>query len=195
MPGAFSTVLASAEGKPARVVSLPLACWAATWDDRPPGDAMVGLRVPPEAELVQARAEAAQAAWRLHPLAEDEEGRIEAFNSAVMERVVAQGTTEPDDVRLAYFRGLDGGYENDRAPRALTAAGIEYLYSAIDLLSIEQSPVGREASSAELARVADALRTGSAWATLDGADVARARRLLRHLADMMGLTDDVAGEG
>lgn len=184
---AFSAVLAAASEKPARVITLPFSCWARAWPDIPSGDIEVGLRVPPEGVLVSARAEAARQAWRAHPEEGDEEGRMEAYNSAVMSIALAHGVTEPDDARLPYF----GEMAVDNVPLALTAAGVEYLYAALDLLSIEESVTGREVGPGDVAALVAALQSGALWMGLEAGTVARVRRLLAHLYDVCG----VGGEG
>ncbi len=185
MAGAFSTIIARDERKPARVVTLPASCWARTYADRPLEDVQVGLRVPAEAELVQARAEGAQRCWRDHRDERDDEGRIERYNSFLMARVVARGTTEPDDGAVAYF----GEYADDKVTDALTPNGIQFLYDAIDRLIIEESPIGREATHAEVVSLADGLRSGTVWKGKDGAVIARARRMLNHVRDILNLPD------
>jgi hypothetical protein len=185
MAGAFSAIVARDERKPARVVKLPASCWARTWADRPLDDVEVGLRVPAEAELVQARAEAAQRCWRDHREERDEAGRIERYNSFLMARVVARGTTEAEDASVQYF----GEYADDKVTEALTPNGIEFLYGEIDRLHIEESPIAPEASHDEVVRLAEALRTGAAWKDANGAVIARARRMLRHVIDLLNLTD------
>ncbi len=185
MAGAFSTVVARDERKPARVVTLPASCWARTWADRPLDDVQVGLRIPAEAELVQARAEGAQRCWRDHRDERDEQGRIERYNSFLIARVVARGTTEPDDASAAYF----GEFADDKVTEALTPDGIAFLYDAIDRLHIEESPIGREATHAEVIALADALRSGAAWKGADGAIIARARRMLNHVRELLNLPE------
>ena len=180
---AFAAILAAAPEKPSRVIPLPLSCWARAWPDRPTGDTEVGLRVPPETVMVQARAEAAQKAWRAHPEPDDEDARVEAWNSHVMAAVVGEGVTAPEDASVPYL----GEMTVENAPLAFTSQGIEYLYEAIDLLSIEESPVGREAGHGDVAALVTALQTGAAWDGLDGRGLARVRRLLAHLCDVCGV--------
>lgn len=183
---AFAAILAAAPGKPARVVTLPLACWHASWPDKPSGDAEVGLRIPAEADMVAARAEAARKAWHAHPEPGDEEGRLEAYNGHVMMLVVAHGITEPGDVATAYL----GEMTVDQTPLAFTPGGIEYLYAALDLLSIEESVTGRETSRGEVVALVAALQSGALWAGLEAGTVARVRRLLAHLCDVCGVVSD-----
>ena len=183
MPGAFSAIVTRDERKPARVVTLPASCWARTWADRPLDDVPVGLRVPAEAELVQARAEGAQRCWRDHREEQDEQGRIERYNSFLMARVVARGTTDAEDATASYF----GEYADDKVTEALTPSGIEFLYGEIDRLHIEESPIAPEATHDEVIALAEALRSGAAWKGIDGAVIARARRMLRHVYDLLNL--------
>jgi hypothetical protein len=90
-----------------------------------------------------------------------------------------------NEVDAAYF----GEYADDKVTEALTPAGIEFLYDAIDRLHIEESPIAPEATHAEVIALADALRTGAAWKGADGAVIARARRMLRHVRDLLNLPD------
>jgi hypothetical protein len=169
--------------KPARVVTLPRSAWAPSWPDRPEADVEVGLRLPPEALLVGARAEAARKAWRLHPEPADEDGRVEAYNSFVMAAVVAHAACSPEDETAPYF----GELAVDNAPLALTADGLQHLFEQLDLFAAETSASIPEADDALLAALADALQTGAAWEGCDLGQAATVRLLLFRAATILGI--------
>ncbi len=180
---AFTAAGLAEAPKAQRVVTLALSAWVPTYRDKPEGDAQVGLRIPSQAELESARAEAAAKAWRLHPNAEDADDRLDARNGVLMALVVARGTCQPDDLHAPYFAAM----ADDLVPCAWTPGTIEMLFERIDLLLIEESPIAPALDDDGVAVLAEALRIGSAWAGVDTATAQRARRLLRYCADILGL--------
>ncbi len=126
----FRQVVEARANLPRLVVHLPASAFADTWSDRPTTDAEIGLRLISEAESANARAEAARKAWRLHGSDDDEEGRIECYNGALMVEALARATCLPDDINANFWQ-----MPTMTIPQALTPAGIELLYGHLDTLA------------------------------------------------------------
>lgn len=184
----FRQRIAARPNTPAKVVALAPSLWAQTWPDRQTEDAQVGLRLYSETDAQQARAAAAQKAFRLHPQEDDEDARIEAYNGALMVLLVARSTCDPEDVSIPFFGSHDGAVA-DILPLALTPKGIEYLFEELEILTSEQA-TNPEASDEELAWLADQIRSGEVWGKLPADTARRIKRLLgRSIDDMRGFSD------
>jgi len=170
---------------PTRVVLLPAAAWNRDYPGAPGVAVEVGLRLYSEAEAVQARAAAAQRAWRLHPQAEDEQERVLAGNGALMAWLLARCATKPGDRRIPFFGGPQGGAE-DVVSIALTPAGVEHLYEELDRTIAAERPTSPEASDQDIERLVAALRAG-ALGRLSVLDARRARRALAAAIDWLRL--------
>lgn len=185
-PGAspFRAVLAARPNTPPRVVMLDPSAWASTYSDRKTEPVRIGLRLYSEGAAVQARASAAQRAWKLHPQEADEDLRIEAYNATLMAWLVAHATCDPEDLTLPFF-GTERGGAEDIVPLALTPKAIEFLFEELDALVTEETPTSPEAVDEDLAWLADALRTGQAWGRLPAATTRHLRRLLSGVISIM----------
>lgn len=180
----FRAAMAAASTTPVRVVKLPPSAWANTWADRKGEPVDVGLRLYAEADAVQARASAAQIAWRKHPQGADEDLRLDAFNGAVMAHVVARGTCDPQDATLPFFGSHEGAVV-DIVPEALTPKGIAYLFDEIEAAMVAEGATSPEAEDADLTWLADALRSPETWNRLPLQAHRRVRRMLaRVIADL-----------
>ncbi len=178
----FTKVLEARNRRAERVVSVPASMFADT-GDKPAGDEQIGLRRLSEADVQQARAQAAHRALALH---DDHDGQIEAFNDALMAWAVARGTCSPDDVTAPFFEMAE-----DTVQVRLTSEGIRYLYDEIDRLSIEGSPLQPVATPEQLTELAQWFTTGERWGAVPAAVARRVMRLLAHVHEERA----AAGEG
>ncbi len=188
----FRAVLEVVARVPPVVVTLAPSEWADTWEQKPDEHQPVGLRLISEAEAQRCRAEAARRAWGLHTEDGDEEGRVEAYNSALMELAVARATCQPDDVAAPFFQ-----FPDDMVARAWTPETVERLFSELDALHIASGPSSIEATREEGEALGRALASGAAWAGVATGPARRARRLLAVVAGLLGVVADAptAGEG
>lgn len=160
----------------------PPTIWHPRWSKRPRSPIAIGLRPLSFGEPTEARSLAADHAWQMHPqdAGSEDELRLEAYNDALVRFVVVRGTCDPNDVEksLALWEGVG----DSLAFLALTADGARWLYDAIEAVTIECSPVQREAEDAELAGLEARLRE----AALPAGKAARVRRLLGFALDLLG---------
>lgn len=172
--------------RPARVVLLPASAWCADYPGAQKDPVEVGLRVYSEGEAVQARAAAAQRAWKLHPQETDEEERVAAGNGALMAWLVAKCATKSGDRRVPFFGDPRLGGAEDVVPMALTSGGLEWLFGELENLVFAESPTAPEADDEDVAWLLDALRDGA----LDKLGAVEARRARRLLAGAMSWMQD-----
>ncbi len=186
--GAFGRKQVAMAKVPSHIIELPLSAFADSYKDKrghvdkPDGPAKVGFRLVAEERFNKARSEAAKEAWRLHPDEGDEPNRIDYFNEKLIGQIVAFATTEADDVTQPFF----GEMPEDKVFRVLTSQGIRRLYDEFEAFAISVSPTAPEASDADLDVLADGLMSGELLTSMDIDTARRARRLLRHVLDLVG---------
>ena len=141
----YSELQAAATKAPARTLLVPVDCFADAWDGKPEEPVCVGLRLIAAADIFTARAEAQKVAFRTHPQPEDEEGRLEAYNDALMRWAVARGTCDPNFIREPpeLWRGM----REDIVFEALTPEGVRFIYDALERHCLEMSPSQPEATN------------------------------------------------
>lgn len=143
VPTPDPAALAMAGRKAPRVVRMPPSAFADTFGKKPTVVVEIGVRLLADGDLDKARAAAARSAELNHPTNDDV--RVEAYNEALMQWVVARGTCQPLDVRAAYW-----DTPQDTVPIALTDDGLKLLFHEITNLKIEMSPLQGEATAAEI---------------------------------------------
>lgn len=181
----FRATLETVARVPPVVVTLAPSEWADTWEAKPDVHAPVGLRLISEGEAQRCRAEAARRAWGLHVEEADEEGRIDAYNGALMELAVARATCQPDDVAAPFFT-----FPDDMVARAWTPETVERLFSELDALHIASGPSSVEVSREQGEALGRALASGEAWAGVGPEQARRARRLLAVVAGLLAVVAD-----
>jgi len=139
----FAEVLTSRSRIPEQHVILKRDAFAEDWQGKPEVDFALGLRRVSDADIQTARAEAAKYAIEMH---DDQLGRIESFNDALMRWIIIRGTCDANDSSLnaPIFEGSDENLRN-----ALTSKAIRYLWDAVERFHIEHSPIVAEASDDE----------------------------------------------
>lgn len=147
--GTFSQTIDARAKVPTRTFVLAPSAFADDWPDKPADGVAVGLRFISEADIQTARAEAARVAVELH---DDEEGRTEAFNDALMRCAVARGTCNPNDLNVPFF----DMEENVRL--ALTSRGVRKVWDEIERFHLEESPIVAEIKPEEIAELVDRLK-------------------------------------
>jgi hypothetical protein len=177
---AFRELVDARSVAPGVVVQLPLSAWASDWHDRPLEPMPIGLRVPSEADFVFCRAEAARKAWTLHPREDDQEGRVEAYNSHLMVGALARATCQPDNATAHFWATPD-----DLIPRALTSTAIKALFDELVRLTIAESACRPEATEADIAQLAELLQTGELRRRLTPAEWPGVSKLLRYCLEQL----------
>lgn len=179
---AFRQTLETVARLPPHVVVLAPSEWADTWSDRPETPVPVGLRLISETDASLCRAEAARKAWDLHAGDEDEEGRAEAYNGALMALALARAICQPEDVTARFF---ETGLAEDMVGLAWTSETVERLFGELEALHIRESPCAPELGAAECEALGRALASGVAWECVEGGRARRARRLLAAVIELL----------
>ena len=174
---------------PQCVVEIPVASWSTTWVNRPSEPVKVGLRLISEADASSARAEAAKKALRYHPSEDDEDGRVEAYNGALMVAALGCAICDPDDVNASF---LEWTSPTAQLAVSMTPTGIDLLYGHLDMFTMAESPSLPEATDEDVAEMATALLDGSAWKGMTGANAHRVKRLLAVCHGLMATIDVVS---
>lgn len=161
-----------------RVVTLKPSEWAHDYEGRPDGSVAFGVRVITDADVQTARAEAAKLAIELHP--EDGEGRLEAYNDALLRWAVARGLCDPNDVTSPHpYLPLP----EDMVRVAFPQTTIRRLFDEIERLQIETSQIFPEATDDELGELAELLSVDAPFGDLPEPRARRARRFARFILD------------
>lgn len=115
---------------PQAVVILPPECFADDWPHKPQTPVAIGIRLIPDHDLQQARAEAAKQAIGWYDGGDgkitDEESRLDHYNDALLRWAVARATTDPNDVSVPYFTSAE-----DTVRMALTTEGVRRLWDEL----------------------------------------------------------------
>ena len=172
----FETATRGAK-KPVRVMVVVPSIFKDTWASRPTSEVAIGLRVPADAEVSAARANAATLATEYHPRPDDD-ARIDCYNDALFREICALGMCNPNDVSQPYFEN-----QEDDVRSKLTGPGVRYIFDEIEQLAIETSPVHREATDEEIETLGEFIRMGGATDDLPAYKAKRARRLMAYLLD------------
>ena len=165
---------------PARF-TLEVAHFADTWEGRPVAPVVIGLRVPPEGEMIGARDEAIRVARDTKGDLTDED-RDGIFNDALVSIIVARGICDPHDVKASHpFLQM----AEDVVPMALKSRTIRHLWDRIDKLHVEQSPLFNEIDAVGLERLTSYLSIDDPFAGCEKAAQARARRFLQLALELI----------
>lgn len=164
---------------PAGVVVLAPSAWVATYKKRPGGEVALGLRLPSEAELTTAHAQASEEAGQRGRTGEARSWR---FNEALLCWTLAAALCDPNDAAKPYFERAD-----EEVREAFHDETLRHLWHELERLRLETSPVRKEATDQELLDLATMLSDG-AVARLSATDGARVRRLLRFVLEELAET-------
>lgn len=160
--------------KPLKIITIEPGLFASSWAKRPPATIALGLRTLSEADVDSAEKQAERRAAE-YVAKPDEYLRV--YNHELMCCAVARGICDPNNTdKPAPF--LE--YPEDTVPKALTPAGLRYIFDALEQALVESSPIYGEATDAEVLALADGLRDG-ALSGLSPALAARARRFLKFI--------------
>lgn len=160
------------------VVVLPVSAWASTYGKRPGTDTAVGLRLPTEAELITAHAEATREAG-----ARTGEARTFRFQEALVCWTLAASLCDPNDARKPLLERAD-----EEVREAFHDETLRHLWHELERLRVAASPVRAELADEEVPALTHLLDTG-ALATLPAGAAARVRRLLRFCLDELTAAD------
>lgn len=163
---------------PARTLVVKRNAFADTWQRKPGGDVACGLRILPEDEITVAKTRAERIANRAHPGSSDESIRlwVEAYNGALMQWAIVNGTCDPNDVTQKWALIPS---DADNLGEALTSDGIRFLFDAYEAFRIETDPTQAPLQDDEIPDLFDGLAGRlAALEHLDRARAVRARRLL-----------------
>lgn len=159
---------------------MPVTAFSDTWGEKPAEPIKIGLRTVAERDIQDARREAARIAWKSHPEQDDIEAREDAYNSALVLRALASSACQPEDASLPFWDAQESMLEV-----ALTSEGLLHLWHELELLHAAETPLAREATDDEVARLAASLLDGSVMSGLNRADAARLRRHLGCILDLL----------
>lgn len=157
--------------------TLVLEPWvfADEWSSRPDSAVCVGLRLLSDGAKTKARKTAEELADSVHP------GRgsnwVECYNDCLMRQVVALGVCDPNDVTQP-FELLR--YAEDQVIDALTSKGAQFVFEALERHELASSPIGIQADSEDLERLAELLPNVTPEALPPGL-----RRLLSHVLEQV----------
>lgn len=161
------------------VVVLPVASWSSTYGKRPGTDTAVGLRLPTEAELITAHAEATREAD-----GRSGEARAFRFQEALVCWTLAAALCDPNDARQPLLERAD-----EEIREAFPDETLRHLWHELERLRVACSPVRAEATDEEALELA-ALLEGGALAALSPDVAPRVRRLLRFCLDELTAAPD-----
>lgn len=165
---------------PGATLVLPLSCFADDWLNKPDAPVCVGLRLLSEEDRRKARHVAEQQASELHPAGGD--GWIECYNDGAKRQVAALAMCDPNDVTRPSELFP---YAEDQVLAALTISGTEFIFSAVEQLEIDSSPLEQLATAQTLTRLARLLPLVNP-ANLNGR---LGRRISAMLEEVEGLVD------
>jgi hypothetical protein len=154
--------------------------FADTWENKPADGFLIGIRVPSEADVQGARAEAIKAARGAS--VEEDEDRIQVFNDALMCCAVASAICDPSDVSAAHpFFDMP----DDMVPLAFKPKTIKYIFDLTEILHIEQSPVFVEITPEEEFKLVSLLSEDDPYQGLDRVRAMKVRRLLHYALELL----------
>lgn len=175
---------------PGATLVLPLSCFADEWVGKPTGPVCVGLRLLSEEDRRKARHVAEQQATELHPAGGD--GWIECYNDAAKRQVAALGMCDPNDcTKPSELFPI----AEDQVLTALTIGGTELIFSAVEQLEIDSSPLEALATRETLTRLARLLPHVN-LASLNGRLGRRISAMLDEIEPLVdsALVDDASDE-
>jgi hypothetical protein len=155
--------------------------FADTWEGKPVAPVEIGLRVPPEGEMIGARVEAVRVARDTRGDLTDAD-RDQIFNDALTSIIVARGICDPNDVRASHpFLQM----AEDVVPMALKTRTIRHLFEQLDKLHIEQSPLFLEIDREGLSRLTEYLSIEDPFNGLSDFNRERAARFLQLALELI----------
>lgn len=164
----------------ARTLTLTATDWNYSWDKRPAGEIVIGLRIPTPVDMERAENVANMLTERIH----DEDAKRSAKRRSLEAFAVARGICDPNN-----FRGPHPLLEmaEETVPRALTLPAIEKILAAIAQMVTDANPSKPEATDEEIATLWRLLAAGDVFEGLDAGRIAEAREHLKIAYD--ALTD------
>lgn len=167
--------------EPARILTLPPSAWHASYGKRPAGDVALGLRLPSEADVLAAHAEASKEA---DASGRTGEARAFRFNEALVVWLLAATLCDPNEARKPYFERAD-----EEVREALTPEALRHLWHQLEEAQLSLSPVRPLATDEEAGELGLELLDGDCLAALPTPQATRLRRLLRFCLDELRSAD------
>jgi hypothetical protein len=163
---------------PPRVVRLPPSAWADDREDKPVSPVEIGLRLPSEADITNAKEEAVKALARLE--GGDHEDKVDYFNDALMRHLVASATCQPLNRTEHYF-----SMGADELAVRLTKDGLRRMYNELEALQASDNPGMPEAGDEEFAHLVAMWDRGIAWDFMPPEEAKKVRRLIEYARQQM----------
>jgi hypothetical protein len=190
--GTFSDLRDQKRGDaPERLLTIPESVWATTWDRKPTGKVVVGLRLLSEADLVTSTGESEREAKQIHP--DGGQDFIDARNGFLMRWMIARSICDPNRAdKPSEILPL----AEDMVRDALTAQGARWLYEEIERYHAEVSPIHEPADDDKLAQLGRLLIAGSPFGGFDPIVETMMRRLCGViLQEIEDTAEDLAADG
>lgn len=172
------------ENRPPGSIVIPPNAFADEWEGKPADPVCAGLRLISHQDLQAARAIARERANRGIPDPDVEDVNevyawSDAYNDALLAHIVAMGTCDPNDSKLAW--PLISAAPEDIVRMFMTSDGIKLVFDAWEQMRLASDPTQREADDEEVVELAVLLheRCGG----LERARACRVRRLLAFCLD------------
>ena len=128
--------------------------FASSYEKRPTDDIAVGIKLLSDFDISCAKGNASKTAWAMVPNHNSIDERVDAYNDALMRRIVCACTTDPNDLSKPWFK--QGILEVEIA---LTSDGVKAIFDAYEAACMAMSPVYRELSEEELPDFVELLTT------------------------------------
>ena len=156
-----------------------------TWSNRPVDEIILGLRVPSEADVQGAKLEAYKQAAKAQIEDDDpneQQVRLDVFNSTILALVVSSSICDPHDVTSPhpFFELAD-----EMVPLALKPNTIKSIWDSVERLHVEQSPVFPEITPTEEVRLMDILTDEDPYKNIDPIKSSKAKRFLRFALELL----------
>lgn len=171
----------AAARRPERVVELPLIAWADI-QGKPSSPLPIGLRVPSAQQYRDAESAGFEAESFLD--AADEEGRVLAYNQALMVEALAVACCLAVDVMAPFF--ADGVLE---IQRRLTPEGIRRLWQELEVLRISTTPGMPEATDEGFSHLIAIWERGIALDRMPTEEAKKMRRLIEFVRQQMAAVE------
>jgi hypothetical protein len=171
--------------RPARVILVPPSAFADGWGSKPSDPIAIGLRRLSEGAVAAARAGASEEAVTAY---KNESGEIrdtaafwDAFNDALLQRLVAAALCDPNDVHAPHPLFP---LAVDMVPIAFAREGLLLVWHELERLTVEASTLIAPLSDDGVAELV-ALLQGNALERLPRDQATPVRRLLAHVLGVL----------
>lgn len=181
-PSAFARKVATS-CKPRRTVVIPPIVFADSYLSRPKTEVAAGIRLLSEAQIHNARAEAARVAVEATTDRDggvtDMEARTDAYNDTLIRAGIAASLCDPNDTRVPFFE-----FAEHVVRTALTSEGARWLWDAITRAHVELAPATPAATDDDVLEAARRL-DGGAIGRLPAHEQRHARKMVTHLLERL----------